>query len=155
MPARLMRPAPPPSHSSPGGIIIVVVGGYRIYKGASRSLLDDPRCPLLRPGATSGHGGLRNGKSGDSAPRAGTPEASQGMQRAVDFPTSEPRSIPRQCVPSERPRRAGWVRTCAGVRLQLAQRARTGTRIDPFRSCGCRLNRPSRPPSTTRNHRKD
>jgi hypothetical protein len=23
------------------------------------------------------------------------------------------------------------------------------------RSCGCRLNRPSRPPSTTRNHRKD
>jgi hypothetical protein len=29
--------------------------------------------------------------------------------------------------------------------LQLAQRARTGTRIDPFRSCGCRLNRPTRP----------
>ena len=90
------------------------------------------------------HGAIHQNvsESGDSAsgghPRGLSRECKK-LRLSCRFATSAARSIPRRCVPSDRPRRAGWVRTCAGVRLQLAQRARTGTRIDPFRSCGCRL----------------
>ena len=67
------------------------------------------------------------------------------MQRAVDFAdecgtlNSSPMCSVRSATTSGLGTDLRW------LRLQLAQRARTGTRIDPFRSCGCRLNRPSRP----------
>ena len=214
--ARLMQTGAGTIALIAGGVIIVAVGGYHIYKGASRNFLDDlkgrssdlvrrlgmvgyiakglaiagagvlvivaashsepeqghrtrrgpqnTRGPTLRSSAPDRgrpwnyhlrplqlrHGAIHQNvsESGDSAsgghPRGLSRECKE-LRLSCRFATSAARSIPRRCVPSDRPRRAGWVRTCAGVRLQLAQRPRTGTRIDPFRSCGCRLNRPTRP----------
>ena len=85
-------------------------------------------------------------------------------RRVLDF------RFPRRCVPIVRPSRACTEKgkrgsdegsrfpskrragspdrhspKCHSVRLQLAQRPRTGTRTDPVQSRACRINRPTGP----------
>jgi len=79
-------------------------------------------------------------------PRAGTPEDSQENAKnwdwAVDF-ADECGTLNSSPMCSVRSATTSGLGTDLRWRTVAAQRARTATRIDPFRSCGCRLNRPS------------